>query len=39
MSDNGFTAQPVLQGQIVHLRPLRPADWDGLFAVASDPAI
>lgn len=31
--------QPVLTGQTIHLRPLAPEDWDGLFAVASDPEI
>ena len=31
--------QPVLEGEHVCLRPLRPEDWDALFAVASDPLI
>lgn len=31
--------QPVLEGERVRLRPLRPDDWDALFAVASDPLI
>ncbi len=31
--------QPVLEGERLLLRPLRADDWDGLFAVASDPAI
>lgn len=31
--------QPVLEGEHVILRPLRADDWDGLFAVASDPLI
>ena len=31
--------QPVLEGPTLHLRPLRPDDWDALFAVASDPLI
>ncbi|HSF13659.1 MAG TPA: GNAT family N-acetyltransferase [Erythrobacter sp.] len=31
--------QPVLEGEHVLLRPLRPDDWDALFAVASDPLI
>jgi len=31
--------QPVLEGEHVRLRPLRPDDWDALFAVASDPLI
>jgi RimJ/RimL family protein N-acetyltransferase len=31
--------QPVLRGQLLHLRPLRSDDFDALFAVASDPLI
>ncbi|MXO61322.1 GNAT family N-acetyltransferase [Altererythrobacter salegens] len=31
--------QPVLEGERLLLRPLEPADWDALFAVASDPQI
>ena len=31
--------QPVLEGELVCLRPLREEDWDALFAVASDPLI
>jgi len=31
--------QPTLHGQLLYLRPLRPADFDDLFAVASDPLI
>jgi len=31
--------QPVLQGDLLELRPLRAEDWDALFAVASDPLI
>ncbi|KPF62714.1 GNAT family N-acetyltransferase [Porphyrobacter sp. AAP60] len=31
--------QPVLEGERLLLRPLQPADWDALFAVASDPLI
>ena len=31
--------QPTLQGERLLLRPLRPDDWDALFAVASDPLI
>lgn len=31
--------QPVLEGELVRLRPLREDDWDALFAVASDPLI
>ena len=31
--------QPVLKGQLLELRPLRPEDFDELYAVASDPLI
>jgi len=31
--------RPVLEGERLLLRPLRPDDWDALFAVASDPAV
>jgi RimJ/RimL family protein N-acetyltransferase len=31
--------QPTLAGERLLLRPLRPDDWDALFAVASDPLI
>src|SRR5690606_36948337 len=31
--------QPILRGQLLILRPLRPQDFDALFAVASDPLI
>jgi RimJ/RimL family protein N-acetyltransferase len=31
--------QPVLRGRLIELRPLRPADFDELFAVAADPLI
>ena len=31
--------QPVLEGERLHLRPLREDDWTALFAVASDPLI
>ena len=31
--------QPTLQGPTLLLRPLRPDDWDALFAVAADPLI
>lgn len=31
--------QPVLEGELLLLRPLRADDWDALFAVASDPLI
>lgn len=31
--------QPTLVGELIELRPLKPEDWDALFAVASDPLI
>lgn len=31
--------QPVLDGERLLLRPLRPDDWDALYAVACDPLI
>lgn len=31
--------QPQLRGERITLRPLAPADWDDLYAVASDPLI
>ena len=31
--------QPVLEGELVRLRPLVPEDWEALFALASDPLI
>jgi RimJ/RimL family protein N-acetyltransferase len=34
-----FDLQPSLRGDLIELRPLRPEDWDDLFAVASDPLI
>ncbi len=34
-----FDLQPHLEGELIELRPLRPKDWDALFAVASDPLI
>ncbi len=34
-----FELQPVLKGDLVELRPLRPEDFDALFAVAADPLI
>lgn len=36
MSGASSDLQPTLDGQLVRLRPLRPDDWDALFAVASD---
>lgn len=34
-----FDLQPTLQGALLRLRPLRPEDFHGLYAVASDPLI
>jgi RimJ/RimL family protein N-acetyltransferase len=34
-----FELQPHLVGEFVEVRPLRPEDWESLFAVASDPLI
>jgi RimJ/RimL family protein N-acetyltransferase len=34
-----FDLQPVLKGDLLELRPLRPEDFHDLFAVASDPLI
>ncbi len=34
-----FDLQPILQGDLLALRPLRPGDFDELYAVASDPLI
>jgi RimJ/RimL family protein N-acetyltransferase len=34
-----FELQPHLAGELLELRPLRPEDWESLFAVASDPLI
>lgn len=34
-----FDAQPTLEGELLHLRPLREDDFDALYAVASDPLI
>lgn len=31
--------QPVLEGDRLRLRPLRPDDWDALYAIARDPEI
>jgi len=32
----GFDLQPMLEGELLRLRPLREDDWDALYAVASD---
>src|SRR4051794_466356 len=34
-----FELQPTLRGDLLHLRPLTPADFDNLYAVAPDPLI
>lgn len=34
-----FELQPTLCGELLELRPLRPEDFEALFAVASDPLI
>jgi RimJ/RimL family protein N-acetyltransferase len=34
-----FDLQPILEGELLRLRPLRADDWEALFAVASDPLI
>jgi len=34
-----FDLQPILNGELLHLRPLRPEDFHDLYAVASDPLI
>jgi RimJ/RimL family protein N-acetyltransferase len=38
-SPDRFDPQPTLRGELLHLRPLREADFGPLFAVASDPLI
>ena len=39
MSSATFDRQPTLTGELLQLRPLGAADFDALFAVASDPLI
>jgi RimJ/RimL family protein N-acetyltransferase len=39
VSNHGFELQPHLMGDLLALRPLRPEDWDAVFAAASDPLI
>jgi len=34
-----FDLQPTLKGRLLELRPLRPSDFQDLYAVASDPLI
>jgi RimJ/RimL family protein N-acetyltransferase len=36
---SSFDLQPHLAGDLLDLRPLRPEDWEGLFAAAADPLI
>jgi RimJ/RimL family protein N-acetyltransferase len=36
---DSFELQPHLVGDFLEARPLRPEDWESLFAVASDPLI
>jgi N-acetyltransferase len=36
---SGFNYQPVLEGELITMRPYQEADWDELFAVARDPLI
>ncbi|HEY6119848.1 MAG TPA: GNAT family N-acetyltransferase [Pyrinomonadaceae bacterium] len=35
----GFELQPHLVGDLLEVRPLKPEDWESLFAVASNPLI
>jgi RimJ/RimL family protein N-acetyltransferase len=39
MTEGAFHLQPTLTGELLELRPLRGADFDALFAAASDPLI
>jgi len=34
-----FDLQPILEGELLRLRPLRAEDWNELYAVASDPLV
>lgn len=34
-----FDLQPTLEGELLRLRPLRPEEFDDLYAIASDPLI
>ena len=34
-----FDRQPVLAGEVLELRPMRPGDFDALYAIASDPLL
>jgi RimJ/RimL family protein N-acetyltransferase len=37
--DFHFELQPTLRGESIELRPLRPEDYDAVYAAASDPLI
>ncbi len=39
MPASSFDLQPTLIGELLQLRPIRPEDFDALFACASDPLI
>ncbi len=39
INSSPFDLQPTLTGKLLELRPLRPDDFDALYAVASDPLI
>jgi len=39
MTEMPFDLQPILKSEILELRPLRPDDFEELYAVASDPLI
>lgn len=39
MTGTPLDLQPTLAGELLTLRPLRPSDYDALFAAASDPLI
>jgi RimJ/RimL family protein N-acetyltransferase len=38
-SETSFDLQPILEGELLGLRPLRPEDFQDLYQVASDPLI
>src|SRR5690242_15763506 len=31
--------QPNLTGKLLHVRPVTPGDWEGLFSIGSDPEV
>lgn len=39
LNREAFALQPHLVGELLELRPLKPEDWESLFAAASDPLI